>query len=83
MLTAVVGGYLTRHYTIQQTNLTEAAKIFNDHSKLLGDRYFAQNRLHSFLAQLMKRSCRKTKLNWIRACGVSGSSQGLELRERL
>lgn len=52
ILTAVVGGYLTRHYTIQQANLTEAAKIFNDHSKLIGDRYFAQNRLHSFLAQL-------------------------------
>jgi hypothetical protein len=52
VLTAVVGGYLTRHYTIQQANLIEAAKIFNDHSKLIGDRYFAQNRLHSFLSQL-------------------------------
>ncbi len=52
VLTGVVGGYLTRHYTERQANIDEASKVFNEHSKLIGDRYFTQNRLYLHFRQI-------------------------------
>ncbi|MBX3644721.1 MAG: hypothetical protein KF720_16820 [Rubrivivax sp.] len=45
LLTGVLGAYLSHKYTTEQADLTAAGKVFNDYSKLVGDRYFAQNRL--------------------------------------
>lgn len=45
LLTAVVGTYLSHRYTTQQADLVAAGKVFSEHSKLIGDRYFAQNQL--------------------------------------
>lgn len=46
LLTGVLGAYLSHKYTTEQADLTAAGKVFVDHSKLVGDRYFAQNRLY-------------------------------------
>lgn len=48
-LTGVLGTYLSHKYTTEQSDLASASKIFNDYSKLAGDRYFAQNRLYQTL----------------------------------
>lgn len=45
LLTGIVGTYLSHRYTTQQADLSAAGKVFSDHSKLIGDRYFAQNQL--------------------------------------
>lgn len=45
LLTAFVGTYLSHRYTTQQADLSAAGKVFSEHSKLVGDRYFAQNQL--------------------------------------
>ena len=45
LLTGVLGAYLSHKYTTEQADLTAASKVFNDYSKLVGDRYFVQNRL--------------------------------------
>lgn len=46
LLTGVLGAYLSHKYTTEQADLAAASKVFNDYSKLVGDRYFAQNRLY-------------------------------------
>lgn len=49
ILTGVVGTYLSHRYTTQQASLAASGKVFNEHSKLIGDRFFAQNRLAIYL----------------------------------
>ena len=38
VFTGVIGTYLSHRYTTQQADLAAASKVFNDHSKLIGDR---------------------------------------------
>jgi hypothetical protein len=45
LLTAVVGTYLSHRYTTQQADLAAAGKVFNEHSKLIGDRHFAMTQV--------------------------------------
>lgn len=45
LLTGVVGAYLSHRYTTQQADLSAAAKVFSEHSKLVGQRYFAMNQV--------------------------------------
>ena len=54
VLTGVIGAYLSHRYTTQQADLAAASKVFNDHSKLIGDRYFAMNQVAMPLRDLQK-----------------------------
>jgi hypothetical protein len=64
LLTGIVGTYLSHRYTTQQADLSAAGKVFSEHSKLIGDRYFAQNQLTLALrnAKVDARSNKKTKI---------------------
>lgn len=70
LLTGIVGTYLSHRYTTQQADLSAAAKVFSEHSKLIGDRYFVQNQLTLALRNTKeeaqrseKTSRRETQLN--------------------
>ena len=54
VLTGVVGAYLSHKYTTQQSDLAAAGKVFNEHSKLIGDRYFAMNQVTAPLRELQR-----------------------------
>lgn len=59
LLTGVVGTYIAQVYTTKNAELAAANKIFNDHSKLMGDRYFAMSQVMLLLAENQK-----TPLKW-------------------
>ena len=69
LLTGLIGSYLSQRYTTQQADLSAAGKIFSEHSKLIGDRYFTQNQLTLALqkvkaeAQSIKKTDIDTQLN--------------------
>lgn len=54
LLTGILGAYLSHKYTTEQADLVAAGKVFNDYSKLAGDRYFVQNRLYLSLRSITK-----------------------------
>ena len=54
VFTGVIGTYLSHRYTTQQADLAAASKVFNDHSKLIGDRYFAMNQVTLALRDVQK-----------------------------
>jgi hypothetical protein len=49
LLTGLIGTYLSHRYTTEQAEIESASKIFSEHSKLIGERYFAQRRLSNLL----------------------------------
>jgi len=54
VLTGLVGTYIAQVYTTKNAELTTANKIFGDHSKLVGDRYFAMSQVMLVLAENQK-----------------------------
>jgi hypothetical protein len=59
LLTGLVGTYISQVYTTKSAELAAANKIFADHNKLIGDRYFAMNQVMLVLA-----GNRKTPKRW-------------------
>jgi hypothetical protein len=45
VLSGVVGTYLAHAYTQRQAAITSATQLFSDHSKAMGERYFAMQQL--------------------------------------
>lgn len=60
VFTGIVGTYLSHRYTTQQADLVAAGKVFSDHSRLIGDRYFAMNQVTVFLRDVQKAEQRKS-----------------------
>lgn len=51
VLTGILGTYLSHRYTTQQADLAAAGKVFNEHSKLIGERHFAMTQLTAELRE--------------------------------
>ena len=60
LLTGVVGAYLSNRYTTQQADLTVAGKVLSEHSKLIGDRYFAMSQVTLPFRDIQRQSASQT-----------------------